>query len=235
MKCLNLHVLIRLSRYGLHVLFCDLVSVICIVVFIWTVVHLFLYICMPYVDSSFLCFDVQTQDKVYDTYWFTQILCWVWILDPPTFFSLNLATIDNQLLNKDVSWRGARKKDSKSIELLIEALTKLRVVVLDAYASTGTTTMALHSWIFDCMCLNLVQFANGWFSLWFLGASIHACKLSGRHLVALEGDANIFEAIIASLCEANPPMMCGRVPKTTSLSDENAHVWKVVKRSHIST
>jgi hypothetical protein len=61
----------------------------------------------------------------------------MWILDPPTFISLNLATIDNQLLNKHVSWRGARKKDSKSIELLIEALTKLRVMVLDAYASTS--------------------------------------------------------------------------------------------------
>lgn len=97
------------------------------------------------------------------------------------------------------------------------------------------TTVASHSYMFDYMCLNLVQFANGWFSLWFLVASIHAGKLSGRHLVALEGDPNKFEAIIASLCEANPLMMCGRVPKTTSLSDENAHVWKVVKRSHIST
>lgn len=66
------------------------------------------------------------------------------------------------------------------------------------------------------MCLSLVQFANGWFSLWFLGASIHACKLSGQHLVALEGDPDIFEAIIAPLCEANPLMTCGSVPKTTS-------------------
>lgn len=58
----------------------------------------------------------------------------MWILDPSTFFILT--TTNTQLLNKGAPWRGAWEKDSKFIELFINALTKPSVVVLDVYAST---------------------------------------------------------------------------------------------------
>lgn len=54
-----------------------------------------------------------------------------------TDISLNLTTIDNQLMNKGVLWRGRQDKDFKSIEVLIKALTKPGVVALDAYVSTN--------------------------------------------------------------------------------------------------
>ena len=84
--------------------------------------------------------------------------------------------MDMKSLNKGVPWRGAQEKDSKSIKLFIEAVIKLGVVVLGAYASTSNDNHGFAFIIFDCMCLNLAQFAYWWFSLWFPEVSIHACK-----------------------------------------------------------
>jgi hypothetical protein len=46
----------------------------------------------------------------------------------------------SRFTNEKVPWRGGREKDSKLMQILIEALTTHGFVVLDAYAST--------SWIF---------------------------------------------------------------------------------------
>jgi hypothetical protein len=47
----------------------------------------------------------------------------------------NCTTSKIQLMHKNIPWRGAREKDPNSLQIFIEALTKLRDVVLDAYAS----------------------------------------------------------------------------------------------------
>lgn len=57
----------------------------------------------------------------------------------------NVTTIDNQLMMKGVSWGGGQENDSKSMEVFIEALTKFRVLVLDAYASIGVCNCCLFS------------------------------------------------------------------------------------------
>ena len=44
--------------------------------------------------------------------------------------------LKTQLMHGNIPWRGAREKDPKSLQFLVEALTKPGDVVLYAYAST---------------------------------------------------------------------------------------------------
>ena len=64
--------------------------------------------------------------------------------------------------------------------------------------------------------------------------SIHACKQSSCHIVALEGDTTILDAILSPLCAETPLLTCESVPHITSLVDEDEHVSKVAKHSRIS-
>lgn len=57
----------------------------------------------------------------------------------------NVTTIDNQLMIKDVPWGGGQENDSKCMEVFVEAITKSRDVVLDAYASTSECYCCLFS------------------------------------------------------------------------------------------
>ena len=103
--------------------------------------------------------------------------------------------------------RGGCEKDSTSLQVFIEALTNLVVVILDAYVSTSDCTCCLsNKTILEQvdLCLN----ANGWCSLWFTGASLHACNHSSHHLVTLEGDIAIFDAILAPMCSGNFLVTC---------------------------
>ena len=43
---------------------------------------------------------------------------------------------------------------------------------------------------------------------------------SGYHLVALEGNTAIFDAILSPLCVVTPLLTCGIVPHTTLLMDK---------------
>lgn len=55
----------------------------------------------------------------------------------------NLITVDTQLMNKGVPWRGSKENDSTSFQVFIEILTKHVVMVLDAYASTRDCTSGI--------------------------------------------------------------------------------------------
>lgn len=52
-------------------------------------------------------------------------------------------------------------------------------------------------------------------------------KHRGCHFDALEGDAVIFEAILAPLCGGNSLVTCGSVPQTTNLADDDKLIQKV--------
>ena len=56
----------------------------------------------------------------------------------------NLKFISMQLVNKKVPCRGGRKKDFESIWILIEVLTTLPCIVLDAYAFTSWFMTSSH-------------------------------------------------------------------------------------------
>jgi len=49
----------------------------------------------------------------------------------------NFTTMASQSMNGSVPWRGACEKDPLFLQMLIEALTKLGSIVLDAFASLG--------------------------------------------------------------------------------------------------
>ena len=57
-------------------------------------------------------------------------------------------------------------------------------------------------------------------------ASVNACKCAGHHLVAYEGNSNIFDAILAHLSNLAPPTIWNK-QHITSLCDGNTHVKKV--------
>lgn len=76
------------------------------------------------------------------------------------------------------------------------------------------------------------------FSLSFgiAGASIHACRRSGRHIVAFESDPLIFKAVLAPLRDV-APLASVVVPSmdVTLLDEEDVPIRHVAKRNRLST
>ena len=92
------------------------------------------------------------------------------------------------------------------MKILIEALIKPRVVVLNVYASTYDVYYHFHSR--NTMTQGMVLFgpSANFVSMQMPRASIHACKRSRHHVVEFEGDFMIFDSIIAPLCnDTNTP------------------------------
>ena len=77
--------------------------------------------------------------------------------------------------------------------------------------------------------------ANGWCSLWFPGAFIHACNHSGCHLVTLQGDVATFNVILAPKYGGNSLVTCGSVPHTTNLAYDDKPIRNVAKHYCISS
>lgn len=104
-------------------------------------------------------------------------------------------------------------------------------MVLDVYASYVLIDLNANSnLIASCLrllCLMII-------SIFCQGVFIHACQRSNCHLVALEGDTAIIDAILSPLCTKTPLLTCGIVPHATSLTNEDEHVHKVAKHSRIS-
>ena len=67
------------------------------------------------------------------------------------------------------------------------------------------------------------------------GASIHACRRSGRHLVAFERDSAIFNAILAPLSDSlPPPIVHGLQSLNMACDDDEEPIRKVPRRSRLS-
>jgi hypothetical protein len=108
----------------------------------------------------------------------------------------NLVTKDTQLMKGSTPWRGGREKDPLLLQMLIESTTQVGDIVLDCTASTGI--LYLHNFsIVALRLLHLLLLLTP--SLIFVGASVHACRKAGRHFVAMEGDKEIFKAILEPL------------------------------------
>lgn len=73
-------------------------------------------------------------------------------------------------------------------------------------------------------------------SFGIVGASIHACRRSGRHVVAFESDPIIFEAVLAPLRDAALPASIVVPATNTALFDEDeVPIRHVAKRNRLST
>ena len=72
--------------------------------------------------------------------------------------------------------------------------------------------------------------------LYCSGASVHACRKSGRHLVGYEADELIFNHILQPLRESssqNPEV--GHSSQPPSLEDDEEPPRKVARKSRLST
>ena len=66
------------------------------------------------------------------------------------------------------------------------------------------------------------------------GASIHACRNSGRHLVAYEEDSALFDAILSPLSDPLPTASVGGfMPHSASIDSDEEHVKKVARKKSI--
>jgi hypothetical protein len=105
----------------------------------------------------------------------------------------NLVTKDTQLMRGSTPWRRGREKDPLLLQLLIESTTQIGDIVLDCTASTSTLFL-LTSLSWPCECFFL--FFCLYLPCFFAGTSVHACRKTGRYFVAMEGDKEIFKAIL---------------------------------------
>lgn len=90
---------------------------------------------------------------------------------------------------RGVPWRGAREKTDNLLFALIDLCTQMGDIVMDLTASTGTFSSNYSAFFedsfrceIDCVFFYVV-----------VGASLKACKVLYKHLVALEGDPTIVE------------------------------------------
>lgn len=105
----------------------------------------------------------------------------------------NFTTHESQLLRPSgLPWRGSREKDPSFIQCFIECLTDERDIVCDWSPSTGcmsSQSVVIFKIVFlkfqYLICVGQI-----------VGASVVACQRSNRHLIALEPDEEIFEALL---------------------------------------
>ena len=98
-------------------------------------------------------------------------------------------------MHEKVPLRGGRDKHLVFVQFLLEALTKLGVVMLDKYASMS-------------ICKSSFSFSfTKWSFLWRYTSysSTKVCKHISCHIVAYEGDKVIFDVIIFPLCVVPSP------------------------------
>ena len=63
---------------------------------------------------------------------------------------------------------------------------------------------------------------------WYAGASVKACKSFGRHILALESDKAIFDALLQPLMAAAAPTHVG--PSSVPIYDDDESLEPIVAR-----
>ena len=113
-------------------------------------------------------------------------------------------------------WQSAKKRGQReniwitANPTVIEALTTFASFVLDA-------NIYMLVFLILSMCLKPCGFHCGFIhglckiiNISLLGASIHACKCNGRHLVAYKEESSLFNAILSWLRDTIPTPSSGR-------------------------
>ena len=137
----------------------------------------------------------------------------------------NFTTEKNQLMRPDgVPWRGAREKDPRFMQIWIESLTSEGDVVVDFSASTGRLAFIAipdHcSLSYCCNYYTLYFYILLTYTCSLVGSSIIVCRRSGRHIIAFEDDAPIFDGILAPMRDdtPDPPTVLPTPTRATSSS-----------------
>lgn len=114
----------------------------------------------------------------------------------------NFTDDTNQLMNGDKPWRGAREKNDHFLSIIFDTITQEGDIVMDWHASTGIS--CLIPFLSPCSRFTQKRFFKP-SELYLPGASIAACRSSGRHIVAVERDTEIFNAVLLPLRDLEPP------------------------------
>ena len=115
----------------------------------------------------------------------------------------NFTDDTNQLMNGDKPWRGAHEKNDHFLNIIFDTIMQEGDIVMDWHTSIGISYLIP---FFSPFSLSLPQ--KRFFKpsdLYLLGASITACCSSGRHIIAVECDTEIFNAVLLPLRDREPP------------------------------
>ena len=113
----------------------------------------------------------------------------------------------DQLMRGDAPWHGPWEKHQSFYQMLIEAFTKEGDIVMDWQASTCNSysfIVAIQSCFKHPRIVVNASHVLSISLILLLGTTIHACRSSGRHIVALEHDANIFKEVLMPMRDPKP-------------------------------
>jgi hypothetical protein len=104
--------------------------------------------------------------------------------------------------------------------ILLATLTDKNDVIMDWQCGVGTPSFSISSllWIFRYFCFTCFRTNN--LPLFALGGSITACRSLERHIVALESDPVIFNALLLPMRDSQPARISRSVAApSTSIFD----------------
>jgi len=136
---------------------------------------------------------------------------------------LNAFTEDESQTMRDdgVPWRGAREKHHLFFKILFATLTDKNDIIMDWQCGVGmcflssSTFLSTFHFIFHILYSILTFLGPS-----PLGGSILACRSLDRHIVALESDPDIFNALLLPMRDPQPQRTSRQVaPPTTSIFD----------------
>ena len=111
----------------------------------------------------------------------------------------------NQTIRFDgIPWRGALEKHHVFFSILLVIPTDNNDVVMDWQCSACTHSLSASSLLWIFRYFFFTSFHTNIFCLFALGGSITACRSLERHIVALENDSIIFNAILLLMCDPQP-------------------------------
>ena len=127
------------------------------------------------------------------------------------------------LMDGPQAWRGPREKDISFLSSLIMGTTDFGDVVVDVTAGTGMyhffhlNQSFQRFFIFDIITNDYLA----------TGASVHACKQLGRHIVALEDDKDIFTKVLQPLKDLTQTV---KAPQSTQPTQSTQRRQPALKR-----
>ena len=128
----------------------------------------------------------------------------------------NFTTTESQRLRlSGLPWRGSREKDPSFVQCFIEYLTDERDIVCDWSPSTGFQSLPSSFTTVETEFHYLISVSQT------ACASFIACQRLNRHLITLEPDEEIFEALLKPYVDAIPQPEERADSTTNSDSDED--------------
>ena len=121
------------------------------------------------------------------------------------------------MLTDGIPWRGAYEEHHLFFSIFFATLTAKNDFLMNWQYGVGMPSLSASSllWIFHYFFFT--SFHTHIFLLFALGGSITACHSLERHIVALESDPIIFNAILLPMCNLQPTRsQLARTPRSVA-------------------